>query len=375
MRPAPFSLERYFAAHEFSARRLLSCSDCEPLLMKELLAGADEETLSLWNNLRLGYTESRGLPALRGEIAALYPGLGVEHVIEIVPEEGILLAIQTLVQPGDTVVVCMPAYQSLHEIARAAGCKIREWWPEEKNGWRFDPASLAEIAEGARLIVLNFPHNPTGWLPSAEEFEQIIEIAESTGAWIFSDEIYRFLEHDPKTTLPSAVEHYPRAIALGGLSKAFGLPGLRMGWLASQDTSMLDRIIEAKDYTTICGSAPSEILALIALRSREKILARNRAIVCRNLDMFDIWLKENPAVFRWTRPRAGSVGFAETLSADSSARFCEQLLRETGIAIAPSGLFGGDDRHVRIGFGRSDFATVLNELGVWEKQNILQIRH
>lgn len=370
MRTVPFALERYFAAHEFSVRRLLSSSDCEPLLMAELLADADEETNDLWKNLRLGYTESRGLPALRREIATLYPSFGAEHIVEVVPEEGILLTIQALIRPGDPVVVTMPAYQSLHEIARGAGCEIREWWPEERQGWYFDPADLARIAEGARLIVINFPHNPTGHLPSAEEFKHIFAIAESSGAWVFSDEMYRFLEHDPRTMLPSAIELYPRAIALGGLSKAFGLPGLRTGWLATRDPSVLDRVIEAKDYTTICGSAPSEILALIALRSREKILARNRAIVCSNLDVFDIWLKENPTLFRWARPRAGSVGFAEILTSESATSFCERLVRDVGIAMVPSCMFGGDDRHIRVGFGRDDFHTVLDELGDWALRDI-----
>jgi aspartate/methionine/tyrosine aminotransferase len=370
MHTAPFALERYFAAHEFSARRLLSCSDCEPLSLKELLADADAELLSLWNSLRLGYTESRGLPLLRREIAMLYPGMGAEHIVEVVPEEGILLGMQALLHPGDSIVVTMPAYQSLHEIARAAGCKIREWWPEENQDWRFDPAALAKIAEGARLIVINFPHNPTGWLPSVEEFRQIFDIAESTGAWVFSDEMYRLLEHDPQTTLPSAVELYPRALALGGLSKGFGLPGLRAGWLASQDIFVLDRILEAKDYTTICGSAPGEILALIALRSRKKILARNRALICRNLDYFEDWLGKNPAIFRWTRPRASSVGLAEILAAESATAFCERLVRESGIAMVPSGLFGDNDRHTRIGFGRADFQTGLDELEVWAKQHL-----
>ncbi len=370
MLPAPFALERYFAAHEFSARRLLSCSDCEPLSMAELLAEADEEILALWNSLRLGYTESRGLPLLRREIAALYPGLNAEQIIEVVPEEGILLAIQALVQRGDPVVVTMPSYQSLHEIARAAGGEIREWWPEENQGWRFEPAGLEKIANGAKLIVINFPHNPTGWLPSAKEFRQIISIAESTGAWVLSDEMYRMLEHDPKATLPSAAALYPRAIALGGLSKAFGLPGLRVGWLAAQDASVLERVIEAKDYTTICGSAPSEILALIALRAREKILVRNRTIVNRNLDIFDVWLKANPSLFNWMRPRASSVGLARLIASDSAASFCERLVQQAGIAMVPSGLFGGDDRHVRIGFGRADFQAGLEELGTWAKQNI-----
>lgn len=370
MRPVPFALERYFAAHEFSARRLLSSSDCEPLSMAELLADADEETNYLWKNLRLGYTESRGLPLLRQEIATLYPEFGAEHIVEVVPEEGILLAIQALIRPGDPVVVTMPAYQSLHEIARGADCEIREWWPKERQGWRFDPADLERIAKGARLIVINFPHNPTGYLPSAEEFKHIFAIAESSGAWVFSDEMYRLLEHDPETVLPSAIELYPRAIALGGLSKAFGLPGLRTGWLATRDISLLDRVIEAKDYTTICGSAPSEILALIALRARKKILARNRAIVCRNLDAFDIWLKENPTLFCWARPRAGSVGLAEILTPESATSFCKRLVRDAGVAMVPSCMFGGGDRHIRVGFGRDDFRSVLDELGAWALRNI-----
>lgn len=333
--------------------------------MAELLAYADRDARELWESLRLGYTETRGMPLLRKEIATLHPGLGAEHVIEVVPEEGIFLAMQALLEPGDTVVVSMPAYQSLHEIARSMGCVIREWWPEKDPEWRFDPSALEELADGAQAIVINFPHNPTGCLPTPEEFGKILDVAKSSGAWIFSDEMYRFLEHAPAATLPSAAELYPRSIALGGLSKSFALPGLRMGWLVSQDLALLDQVAGLKDYTTICGCAPGEVLALIALRIRSKILGRNCEITRRNLDAFDGWLKDNPKLFRWERPRASSVGLAELLLPETATSFCERALRESGIALAPSQLLGGDDRHIRIGFGRADFTEGLAELAHW----------
>jgi aspartate/methionine/tyrosine aminotransferase len=362
MRPGPFALERYFAEHEFSARRLLSSSDCEPLAMRELLACADDEARELWEGLCLGYTETRGLPMLRREIAQLHVGVDAEHVLEVVPAEGILLAVQALVEPGDVVVVPMPAYQSLHEVARAAGAVIREWHADPGQGWRFDPATLAELAVGAKLVIVNFPHNPTGWQPSREEFRQIVAIAEHAGAWLLSDEMYRFLENDPQFGPVSAVEYSPRSVSLGGLSKAFGLPGLRVGWLAIPDSALYERIACAKDYTTICGSAPSEILALIALRARSKLLARSRAIVRENIDAFARWVDLNPEFRHWTHPRAGSVALAELPGEESASHFCSRILRDVGIALAPSHLFGVEDRYIRIGFGRADFQAGLAEL-------------
>ncbi len=219
--------------------------------------------------LKLGYTESAGHPRLRELIAQVYAGIETEDTLVVVPEEGIFLLMHALLSPGDHMICTFPGYQSLYEVARSIGCQVTAWEPSEERGWHFDVGELEEkIRSNTRLIVVNFPHNPTGYVPPREDFESIIRLAEKHGAYLFSDEMYRFLEIDKGPTLPSACEMYEKGITLFGLSKTFGLPGLRMGWLASKAGDVLQRVNELKDYTTICASAPGEILAIMALKNR-----------------------------------------------------------------------------------------------------------
>jgi aspartate/methionine/tyrosine aminotransferase len=366
MKIKPFAIERFFAAHEFSARFLLSSSDCESLPVAELLEKADDQVKTMWREMRLGYTESSGHPLLREEISHLHDRAGKDDVLVVVPEEGIFLSMNALLEPGDRVVVMAPAYQSLYEIARSKGCSLSFWEPDEERGWYFDPHRLqALMTERPKLVVVNFPHNPTGSLPSLDEFGGIVETVRKAGAWLFSDEMYRWLEHPPATALPSAIDLYERAVVLGGLSKTFGAPGLRVGWLATRNGELRDRLAELKDYTTICGSAPSEILALAVLRARKEILQRNLALVRRNLQAMDAFVLAMPGVFRWTRPRAGSIGLARLEHEQSAERYCERVLRATGIMLLPSTRFEYGDHHVRIGLGRANFMQGLDELRNW----------
>jgi aspartate/methionine/tyrosine aminotransferase len=360
---APFLLERLFARHEFSARRMLSSSDCESLSMREVLGWADEEMAERWRELRLSYTDPRGLPILRREIAGLYQRVSEDELLTAVPEEGIFLAMHALLGAGDRVVVTWPGYQSLHSIAEGLGCEVVRWTAREEGGWRFDVDELRALARGADGIIVNFPHNPTGAMPSAEELAAIVDIARREGAWLFSDEMYRFLEHPPATTLPSAVDLYERAVVLGGLSKAFALPGLRMGWLAAQDLAFLDRVAALKDYTTICAGAPDEVLSVIALRAREPILARNRALVVENIGHAEAFAART-GLLSFARPRGGSITLARLRGGGATA-FCERLVAETGLFLVASAFFEFGDDHVRLGLGRADFPAALDELGAW----------
>ena len=360
MRIEPFLLERYFAKHEFSARHLLSSSDCEALSMAELLALADAESRRLWKDLRLGYTETPGHPALRESIAATYRSIGPDNILVVVPEEGIFLLMQALLKPGDHVVCTFPGYQSLYEVARAIGCEVTLWEPDEAQGWHFSVARLQGLLrDTTRLVVVNFPHNPTGYLPSGADFAALVDSVRHQGAYLLSDEMYRCLELDPAARLPAGCDVYERAISLSGLSKAYGLPGLRIGWVAARDAGILDRMSALKDYTTICNSAPSEILALMALRSRERILNRQQALIHRNIDLLDAFFQRYAERFSWNRPIGGSICFPRLLEAENSCAFCETLIQETGIMLVPSRMFSYGDRHVRIGFGRESLPEVL----------------
>jgi aspartate/methionine/tyrosine aminotransferase len=360
---APFHLERYFAQYEFSARYLLSSSDCESLSMQDLLGMADTETTGMWEELKLGYTESWGHPLLREVIARLYRGIDQAGVLTTVPEEGIYLTMRALLKPGDHIICTFPGYQSLYEVARSMGCEVSYWEPDEEQGWKFPIEQLAKALKvNTRLVVVNFPHNPTGFVPSKDEFTAIIELVHDRGAYLLSDEMYRFLEVEPGRTLPAACDLYERAFSLFGLSKSFGLPGLRVGWLASQDAEMLEEISRVKDYTTICGSAPSELLAIIALRNRKSIIDQQSERVRRNVTVLESFIKEHQDRFTWNRPVGGSICFPRMLGIDDTYVFCEQLVAETGIMMAPSRVFQYGDHHVRVGFGRDNFPQVIDIL-------------
>lgn len=360
MQLEPFHLERYFARHEFSAPWLLSPSDCETFTLQELLALADDEGRALWEGLALGYTDSQGHPRLLEEIRGLYSEQ--VHALEVVPVEGILLAMMALLEPGDEVVATAPAYQALHEVARGRGCRVIPWRPGP--GWVFDvEEGLALLTGRTRLLVVNFPHNPTGALPTRAEFARLLHGADRRGVRVFSDEMYRWSEYDPADRLPSACEVLPGALALGGLSKPFGLPGLRVGWLASQDPEVLGRLCRWKDYTTLCGSAPSEVLALMALRARDRLLARNRAILQGNLALLEDFVRSHPEWLSWTRPRAGSVAFPRLEARTTVEDLADDLVARHGVMMAPGSLFGYPGNHFRVGFGRRRFPLVLERFG------------
>ena len=360
MKIEPFALERYFARYEFSARFLLSSSDCEPLTLAELVAMADDDTRALWDDLKLGYTESSGHPLLRRAIADRYRGLAADDVVEVVPEEGIFLLMHALLSPGDHVVCVAPAYQSLHEVARSIGCEISSWSPDEERGWHFDlDALVAQLREDTKLVVVNFPHNPTGYSPTREAFAEIVETVADHGATLLSDEMYRLLDVVPGSGLPAACELSDRAVSLSGLSKSFGLPGLRVGWLATHDRSILERVLVLKDYTTICASAPGEILALIAMRNAESIITRQTERVRRNVAVLDGFFDRQRHLFAWNRPIGGSVCLPRSLGPEDTSTLAAEAVDGAGIMVVPSSIFGFGDRHLRIGFGREDLPEVV----------------
>ena len=365
----PFKLERYFAEYEFSAPYLLSASDCESLSLRELLALADPKTRRLWDDLSLGYTESPGHPRLRQAIAGLYTTAGPDDVLVAAPEEAIFIYMQTLLAPGDEVVAVAPAYQSLHEIARSLGCRVLPWQLSlTERGWRVDLDRLESLLnERTRLLVLNFPHNPTGCLPAPAEFESILALAERRGIYVFSDEMYRLLEYDPARRLPPACDLYERATSLGGMSKSLALPGLRIGWLASPKPArhaaraegLYARWQEYKDYTTICSSAPSEILALMGLNARPSILVRNLAIIRTNLELAQAFCERHADLFRWLPPQAGSVAFPEYRGDGPVSQFCARMVERQGVMLVPGTLFDDPGQHFRLGLGRRNFPEAL----------------
>jgi aspartate/methionine/tyrosine aminotransferase len=361
MKIKPFELERYFAKYEFSAPYLLSCSDCEPLKMNDLLAMADEESIKLWNNLTLAYTESQGHLLLRNEIAKIYQNINDDEVMVIVPEEGIFIAMNALLQPGDHVVTTFPGYQSLYEVANSLGCKVSKWVPNESG--QFDIQHLfGQVKSNTKLIVFNFPHNPTGATISEKDLNEIVNLAREKNIFIFSDEMYRFLEYDSTNRLPSVSDIYENAVSLFGMSKTFSLPGLRIGWLTTKNSEIFKQIAHFKDYTTICSSAPSEILAIIGLQNKKQIVARNLEIISKNLSIIDDFSKRHSTIFKWVKPIAGTIAFPELIINSTIEEFCKKLVDEKGVMLLPSSVYNYDRNCVRFGFGRKNMPEALAKL-------------
>ena len=362
----PFRLERFFARHEFTAPRLLCASDGETLSVAELLDLVPKAADGL-SRLRLGYTDSRGAPALREAIARLYETISPDDVlVHVGAEEGIYAFMQAALAPGDALVVPTPCYQSLTDVAAGLSCRVLAWRCDPSWGFAPDMSELtALLGDRSRVLVLNFPHNPTGYMPSPEVYAAMIGLARERGARVFSDEVYRFSEAPGVAALPAACDLDPGAVSLGVLSKSFGLAGLRVGWVACRDRELLARMAAVKDYLSICGSAPSEYLAVCALAARETLLSRMRALLAANRRLLETFFHARSDLFHYVSPRGGLTAFPGMVSGDADA-FCRDALERAGILLLPGRQYGEEwpDRF-RIGFGRADFAENLEVLAAF----------
>ena len=374
-----FRLERFFAKHEFTARRLLCSSDCETTTVAELLAMEEGAAEGLMD-FRLGYTETRGAPALREAIAALYApresgGPGREGIfVHAGAEEAILNLCLALVEEGDHVVVNTPAYQSLEELPRWRGAAVSRWeLRDEGSRWLLDPDELGRLlGPKTKLVIMNAPHNPTGALPAREEFDAIVERCRRAGAFLLVDEVYRGLEREPDRALPPACEAYEKGISLNVLSKTAGLAGLRIGWVATRRDDVLEALARVKDYNSICASGPSEFLAGIAIRNFQQLAERNRARCDANLTRFDSFVRRHPEFISYTPPEGSSICFprlsgrAESDFGRDAEAMALSLLADTGILLLPGSLYAEKyARNWRLGFGREDFAEGLAEWETW----------
>jgi aspartate/methionine/tyrosine aminotransferase len=354
-----FELERYFARHEFTAPYLLCSSDCESVTIQDLLS-LEPDATEAFQQLSLGYTETAGSPQLRAEIAHSYQQIQPEQLLVCAgAEEAIFLFMNGVLNPGDHLIVHVPAYQSHHEIARAIGCEVSAWAAREANGWALDLDELRQlIRPQTRAIVVNCPHNPTGYVMHPAEQQALIAIARQHNLFLFSDEIYRFLEQNPADTLPAACDLYENAVSLSGLSKTYGLAGLRIGWIATRNPQIYQTMARFKDFTSICNSAPSEFLAALALRHAEKLAQRNRALVAANLERCQTVFAQHAEHLSWILPRGGSTAFPRLHQLDSDS-FCSQLIEQQGVLLLPSRYFNFGNQHFRLGLGRKTLPEAL----------------
>jgi aspartate/methionine/tyrosine aminotransferase len=365
MKLRPFRIEHFYARHEFTARYMLSSSDAESWSVRELLALEPDATEAFLGQ-RLGYTESPGAPALRRVIATLYEKATPDDVLVCSSaEEAIFVLYHAYLGPGDHAIVESPGYESALELARSTGAEVSRWPLRWADGWRPDLDALRRLLRpSTRLVYVNTPHNPTGTQLSPEALAEIAGLCRDAGAVLFCDEVYRELEHEPADRLPAATDLDERAVSLGSMSKAYGLPGLRLGWLVTRDARLRQAALDLKHYTTICSSAPSEHLSALALRHREALLARNRDLVRGNLALLDDFFARRADRFAWVRPQAGPIGFPRVLAREGASALCQRLLDATGILLLPGEVFDEPD-HVRIGFGRANLPEVLARLDAW----------
>jgi aspartate/methionine/tyrosine aminotransferase len=363
MQLSPFKLERYFAKYEFTAEYLLCSSDCEAMSIADLLAlepGAAEKFHNTW----LGYTESLGSPALRKEIAKIYSTVQPEEIlVHTGAEEAIFLFMHAALKENDHVIVHAPHYQSLSEVAKSIGCDVSPWMAREENGWVLDLDELRHLTRSStKAIIINTPHNPTGYLMTHADFDAANQFAQEKSLLLFSDEVYRESEYDPTTRLPAACDLGEHAISLGVTSKTYGLAGLRIGWIATKNKKIYQGMAVLKDYTTICNSAPSEFLSEVAMRNRVKLSERNLGIIKSNLAVVDTLFTRYSDLFSWVRPQAGSMGFPKLLKGDIEA-FCDNLVRKVGILLLPGTMYDDTQNHFRLGLGRKNLPQAVERLG------------
>jgi aspartate/methionine/tyrosine aminotransferase len=328
--------------------------------VRELLAlefGAAENL----SELNLGYVDSRGGPDLRRAIATLYERTGAERIlVHGGSQEPIFTFMNAVLEPGDHLVVQFPAYQSHYSIAQAIGATVTRWNSDLDGEGAPSVEELARsLRPQTRAIVVTTPNNPTGYPFERAQLDAVVNLARTRGLWLLVDEVYRGTEREAER-LPAVCDLYERGVSLGGLSKAYGLAGLRIGWIATQDESLYERMATIKDYLTICNSAPSEFLAGVALRHGERLTERVRRITSSNLDLLDDFFARRGDLFRWTRPRAGTTAFPRYLGGSSEA-FCSQAAR-AGVLLLPSTAFDAGDGHLRVGYGRANLPEALAEL-------------
>ena len=358
----PFKLERFFAKYEFNTEYLLCSSDCESMTIAELLA-LEKEAAESFQKVWLGYTESQGSPALRAEICKLYETMQPEEIlVHTGAQEAIFLFMFAAFKEYDHVIVHSPAYQSLAEVARAAGCDVSPWRAREEDGWSLDLDELRHLMRtNTRAIIINTPHNPTGYLMSGTDYEALHRFAKANKLLLFSDEVYRESEYDPAARLPAACDMGDYAISLGVMSKTYGLAGLRLGWIATKNKKIYEKMASLKDYTTICNSSPSEFLAEVALRNRHKLIERNLNIIKQNLAVIDDLFTRRANMFRWIRPQAGSMAFPRYLDGNVES-FCDQLVKEVGVLLLPGSVYDDSRDHFRLGLGRKNLPQAVERL-------------
>lgn len=354
-----FKLERYFAKYEFTTKYLLSSSDCDGFSLEYILEIADLDEKELWKNLHFGYTDSMGSEFLRYSISKFYDTISINEINVITPGEANFILMNTVLNRGDEVVCIYPAYQSLYEVAKSLGADLK-WWKIRDDGKYYVEDIEELITKKTKILIINFPHNPTGFIPTYEELRYLIEIAQRNNIFIFSDEMYKGLVYEDSYELPSVCDLYENSAVLWGMSKSFGLAGLRIGWLCSHRNDIMKKVSSFKDYLSICNNAAGEVLAYIALNHSEDFIGINKNKIKKNKNYFNVFCSKYKDLFEYNIPKGGSTALVKQKTGLRSLDLCESIVEQTGVMIIPSEMFDFGNMHIRIGFGRKNFVEALN---------------
>jgi aspartate/methionine/tyrosine aminotransferase len=338
-------MERMQSTWEHKVKYDLSESGVEALTLEEITRDPKELMRT-----KLGYAEGVGREATRALVAGIHPGHGPDDVmITTGTSEANFLALASLVSVGDEVVIVMPNYMQVHGIATALGARVREVWLREERAWTIDLDALAAAVNArTKLICVCQPNNPTGQVLSQAEIHSIVRIADRHGAWILADEVYRGAERSAEES-PSFSGRGERIVVTGGLSKVYGLPGLRVGWIVGP-RERIEAAVEIKDYTTIAPATLSEALVEIALERRKQLLERARFLINERWPLLEDWAAGHSRELHWTPPAAGAICFFSYQYPIDSMPLVDRLIREYATMIVP-GVHFRAERHLRIGFG------------------------
>jgi len=344
-----FEMERWQSEWEYRVKYNLSESGVHPMQLKELIS---EDMLPDLLNQRLGYIQTNGSEELRSRIALMYPGAGIDNILVTNgSSEANLVVILAMLNRGDVVALMLPNYMQIWGVARGLGIEVKPFWLQGGDRWGLDLQALKKVVTPrTKMIIICNPNNPTGAVLADDELNEICRIADKVGAWVMADEVYRGAEVEGESS-PGLWGRYERSLITCGLSKAYGLPGLRIGWIVGP-TDAIAKCWSYHDYTTICASTISDMLARIALipSQREKILERARGIIRNNLKILKDWIAGHVDTLSLIEPKAGAIAFLKYRLKINSTELAQRLLKEKSVLIVPGDHFGMDG-YMRIGYG------------------------
>ena len=358
----------YLTRWHAGTRHHISASQCETMPLSELLALADAEDARRWNSLALGYTDPMGAPWLRATIASACESLAASDVACFAgAQEALFAVLHALLSPDDHAIVVLPNYPAVETLALDL-CRVSGVALDADDNWSLDIDAVAgAIRPNTRLVAISFPNNPTGQLLDHDRFAALVALCRRHGIWLLSDEVYRLTEREPRRRLPHAADAYERGISLGATSKAYGLPGLRIGWVACRERGLIARIASERQYLSTCSAGPSEVLANIAIKAAPRIVARNRAIADANLSLLLAFLGRHRATFNCAVPAGGVVAYVRYHGREGVEAWVTRMAATAGVLLLPSSMFRSKlltlpEQRFRIGFGGWGFADGLEAL-------------